>query len=378
MSVCLTKAKIVTEDKVVEGTIVCEDDQIVDITETNVLAGEPIEGDFIIPGIIDIHTDNLERHYFPRPNVDWDPVSAAVIHDGNCLSVGVTTVFDSLSVGSWSGKEARRVDNLTKLVAGLGEAKDQGLISADHFIHWRCETTNPFLPELFEAVTQHPLTRLLSVMDHTPGQRQYPDLERHLSRWQEHAGISKEDALNRYHELVENQKNHSAPNRRLIAKKATERGLSLASHDDQYEAHVEEAHSIGATISEFPTTIEAARAARARNMLVAMGAPNLVRGGSYSGNVSAAELATEGLLDILASDYVPRSMNEAAFKLAESPHNWSLPDAIATATINPAKSVGRTDRGMLKAGKRADFVRVKIVHGRPVVRGVWVGGKRVN
>ncbi len=378
MSACLTGARIVTKDHVIEGSLICEGGEIVEVSSETVAAAEHIDGDFLIAGLIDIHTDNLERHFFPRPNVDWDPVSAAVIHDGNCLSVGVTSVFDSLSVGSWSGKEARHVDNLKRLVDGLGEAKAEGLARADHFIHWRCETTNPFLPELFEAVVGHPLTRLLSVMDHTPGQRQYPDLEKHLSRWQAHAGLTAEEAQKRYLEIVENQKNHSEPNRKMIADQAKARGLSLASHDDQLISHVDEAHGVGATISEFPTTLEAAQAARDRGMMIAMGGPNLMRGGSYSGNVSAASLASEGLLDLFASDYVPRSMIEAAFKLTEEPFGWSLPDAMATVSTNPAKAVGLNDRGTLEAGKRADFVRVRLINGRPVVQGVWVGGQRVN
>lgn len=378
MSACLTGARIVTKDHVIEGSLICEGGEIVGVSSETVAAAEHIDGDFLIAGLIDIHTDNLERHFFPRPNVDWDPVSAAVIHDGNCLSVGVTSVFDSLSVGSWSGKEARHVDNLKRLVDGLGEAKAEGLARADHFIHWRCETTNPFLPELFEAVVGHPLTRLLSVMDHTPGQRQYPDLEKHLSRWQAHAGLTAEEAQKRYLEIVENQKNHSEPNRKMIADQAKARGLSLASHDDQLISHVDEAHGVGATISEFPTTLEAAQAARERGMMIAMGGPNLMRGGSYSGNVSAASLASEGLLDLFASDYVPRSMIEAAFKLTEEPFGWSLPDAMATVSTNPAKAVGLNDRGTLEAGKRADFVRVRLINGRPVVQGVWVGGQRVN
>ena len=378
MSACLTGARIVTKDHVIEGSLICEGGEIVEVSSETVAAAEHIDGDFLIAGLIDIHTDNLERHFFPRPNVDWDPVSAAVIHDGNCLSVGVTSVFDSLSVGSWSGKEARHVDNLKRLVDGLGEAKAEGLARADHFIHWRCETTNPFLPELFEAVVGHPLTRLLSVMDHTPGQRQYPDLEKHLSRWQAHAGLTAEEAQKRYLEIVENQKNHSEPNRKMIADQAKARGLSLASHDDQLISHVDEAHGVGATISEFPTTLEAAQAARERGMMIAMGGPNLMRGGSYSGNVSAASLASEGLLDLFASDYVPRSMIEAAFKLTEEPFGWSLPDAMATVSTNPAKAVGLNDRGTLEAGKRADFVRVRLINGRPVVQGVWVGGQRVN
>jgi len=372
----LRDARIVTAGGIVEGGLAIEDGQIAGFTD--VADGHSLNGAFLIPGIVDIHTDHVERHTHPRTGVIWEFLPGLLAYDAVVVSGGTTTVFDSLSVGSWSGKEARHVDNLKKLVDGLGQAKEQGFVGADHFIHWRCETTNPFLPELFEAVASHPLTKLLSVMDHTPGQRQYPDLEKHLSRWQAHAGLTEEEAQKRYLEIVENQKNHSGPNRTMIAEHARTHNLSLASHDDQLESHVEEACEVGATISEFPTTLEAARAARARGMVIAMGGPNLMRGGSYSGNVSAAELASEGLLDIFASDYVPRSMIEAAFKLTGEPFGWSLPDAIATVSKNVAESVGLTDRGTLKQGQRADFVRVRLQDGRPIVRGVWVGGTRVN
>ncbi|MEM6650691.1 MAG: alpha-D-ribose 1-methylphosphonate 5-triphosphate diphosphatase, partial [Pseudomonadota bacterium] len=338
--------------------------------------GEDMEGDFILPGLIDIHTDNLERHFFPRPNVDWDPISAAIIHDGNCTSVGITTVFDSLSIGSWSGKEARRLENLSRLVTGLDEADIQGLLSANHFLHWRCETTNPFLPELFEPLSAHRLTRLLSVMDHTPGQRQYPDLERHLNNWRTHAGLSEEEVKTRYHEMIENQANYGPKNRHFIAEYAKTHDLALASHDDQLIDHIDDARAIGATISEFPTTMDATKAAHQGGMVVAMGAPNLMRGGSYSGNVSAGDVASENILDVFASDYVPRSMIEAAFRLTQSPYDWSLPKAMGTVTWNAAHCVGLRDRGVLREGLRADFIRVRLFQNRPVVRSVWVGGVR--
>lgn len=181
----------------------------------------------------------------------------------------------------------------------------------------------------------------------------------------------------RYEALLSNQAEFGPGNRVFVARLARELGLALASHDDQRVDHVDEADEIGATLSEFPTTIEAATRARELDMMVIMGAPNLMRGGSYSGNVSASEVARSDLLDVFASDYVPRSMIEAAFRLTEAPFGWSVPDAIRTVSANAAASVGMNDRGRIEVGKQADFVRVKMVDGRPIVRGVWVQGERV-
>ena len=224
----------------------------------------------------------------------------------------------------------------------------------------------------------HRLTHLLSVMDHTPGQRQYPDIEKHKARWKKHLGLTDEEVDAKVANAQEKQEKYTPMNRSVVDKVAKERNLPLASHDDQLPEHIHDALAINATIAEFPTTLEAARLAKDNNMTVVMGAPNLMRGGSYSGNASAADIAEEGLLDAFASDYVPRSMIEAAFRLTQEPFNWSLPEAIATVTANPAESVGLSDRGRIEEGKRADFVRVNIKDGRPLVRGVWVAGERVG
>jgi alpha-D-ribose 1-methylphosphonate 5-triphosphate diphosphatase len=141
---------------------------------------------------------------------------------------------------------------------------------------------------------------------------------------------------------------------------------------------MEEASELGCVIAEFPTTIEAAAAGRALGLRVLMGAPNLIRGGSHSGNVAAAELAKFGHLDLFASDYIPSSMIAAAFKLAEPPLAWSLPDAIRTVTLAPAEAAGLDgERGEIKEGKRADLVWVTLIKNRPVIRGVWHRGVRV-
>ena len=376
METRISNARIVTPNEVVESSIAVSDG-VFQAFEPNG-SGVDFDGDYLIPGLIDIHTDNLEKHFYPRPGVDWDAQSAAIIHDGQCVSVGITTVFDSLSIGSWSDNEARHLENMLKLVAGLETADQEKQLRGNHLLHWRCETSSPVLEDLMGKLVPHRLTHLLSVMDHTPGQRQYPDIEKHKARWKEHLGLTDEEVDARVANAQEKQAKYTPMNRSVVDKVAKERNLALASHDDQLPEHIQDALAIDATIAEFPTTIEAARLAKENKMTVVMGAPNLMRGGSYSGNASAAEVAQEGLLDAFASDYVPRSMIEAAFKLTQAPFNWSLPKAVATVTANPADSVGLSDRGRVENGKRADFVRVKVKDGRPLVRGVWVAGERVG
>src|SRR5690606_3283895 len=173
--------------------------------------------------------------------------------------------------------------------------------------------------------------------------------------------------------IAESEKN-SAPNRRAIAALCRARGIILASHDDATGEHVAEAGVDGVKVAEFPTTIEAAQASTDAGMAVLMGAPNLVRGNSHSGNVSARDLAERGFLDILSSDYIPFSLLQAGFHLSKAVEGISLPEAIARVTRNPAEAVGLTDRGTIATGRRADLVRVRADDVTPVVRTVWREG----
>ena len=132
----------------------------------------------------------------------------------------------------------------------------------------------------------------------------------------------------------------------------------------------------GVTMSEFPTTVAAAQAARQHGMAIIMGGPNMVKGGSHSGNVSAAELAQADLLDIFSSDYVPSSLLLATFMLAELA-GWSLPKAVRTVTSNPARAIGLQDRGQVAVGQRADLLRVRMNRaGMPSVLQTLYGGQR--
>lgn len=374
MEFAFKNAQVVTADDSFLGSVLVRDGKIVAVDRGGSV-GEDLAGDVLMPGVIDLHTDNLEKHFFPRPNIDWNPISAAVTHDGCCLSVGVTTVFDSLTIGTFNPSVARNHDNLPRLANGLLAARDAGMLKGDHRLHWRCETPADDLPTRLEQLASHPLTSLFSLMDHTPGQRQYRNIEKHLANWSAN-GMSAQDIDERLAGIRDRQGRNAANNRRLVADLAKSRGIPLASHDDEDVEHVDEAADLGATVSEFPVTIEAARRARERGMVVVMGGPNLMRGGSYSGNVPASELADAGLLDAFASDYVPRSLIECAFALTAAPFGWSLARAVAVVTEAPARAAQLTDRGTITSGARADLVRVNTRGGLPVVRGVWVEGQR--
>lgn len=379
MQTVLTNAQIVLADSTVQGAVAFEGDKIALVDAGRATShGHDMDGDFIIPGIVDIHTDNLERHYFPRPNIDWNAMSATIAHDGVCIASGVTTVFDSLALGvGGSGGEARDLDNLRRLIDGIEAADDHGALRAAHFIHWRCELPGPTLPALLEEFLPRRHTRLASLMDHTPGQRQYKNLEFFLDRTWRREGMSEAMIEARLDERRANQQRNVVAHRNLLAKIAHAHHIPLATHDDETPEHIAEAHAAGARIAEFPVTLEAAREAQRHGMINVMGGPNLIRGGSYSGNVSAAALEEAGLLDGFASDYVPRSLIECAFRLADAEHGRSLPAAVASVTSVVANAVGLTDRGEIAPGKRADLVRVSLNGGLPVVRAVWVAGQRV-
>lgn len=375
MELAFRNARVVTGDEDFIGSVLVRDGLVAEVSRGPSEVGEDFEGDVLMPGVVDLHTDSLEKHYFPRPNIDWNPVSAAVTHDGCGLSVGVTTVLNSLTLGSFNASAARNTDNLKRLVDGLHQARSQGMLRADHRIHWRCETTADDLRGRLDAMADHPMTSLFSLMDHTPGQRQYRNLEKHLANWQA-GGMTEATALDRLAQVRERQARNADVNRRHVAQVATDRRIPLASHDDESLAHVDEAADLGATVAEFPVTAEAARRARERGMVVVMGGPNLIRGGSYSGNVPAAELAQADLLDAFASDYVPRSLVECAFAMTREPFGWSLAQAVALVTAGPARAVGLDDRGEIAPGRRADLLRVRLAGDLPLVRGVWTEGRR--
>lgn len=378
MTTAFRNARLILSDTVAHGTLAVRDGRIaaVDATPAAPTGALDLDGDYLLPGLIDLHTDNLENHYQPRPQVYWDPVAAAVNHDAEVAVSGVTTVFDALCLGL-TDKGELRAKHLRPLVGGITDAKAAGMLRIDHRIHLRCEVIGPRVLEQLAAFDDDPLVGLVSVMDHAPGQRQTADPAVWFRLRCDIDGMTRAEAEADFERLTTASREYGPSQRRDVAAWADHRGLGLASHDDQTIAHVTESAEIGCTIAEFPTTLEAAEACRERGLSVMMGGPNLVRGKSSYGNITARELAEAGLLDMVSSDYVPASMLHAAFTLADAVDGWDLPRAVATVTSAPAAAAHLDDRGRLEAGLRADLIRVRVIGGVPVVRGVWVAGERV-
>lgn len=374
----LTNAKIVTRGEVILGTLEMDSGRIVsfDRGNTSVSGAQDLGGDYLMPGLIELHTDNMEKHFTPRPGVRWPSVPAAVAHDVQVVGAGITTVFDALAVGDVMHSSAR-LNQLHDMAETVVNAKKEGLLRADHFLHMRCELSFETVTNLFEPFVDNPLVRLVSLMDHAPGQRQFTNIDKYREYYQGkyHFTDSKMDEFIARHKHI--SETYSATHRSYIVDLCRTHDLPMASHDDATAEHVEEASENGVTISEFPTTLEAARAAREKNLHVLMGAPNMVRGQSHSGNISARELAQEGSMDILSSDYFPGSILQGVFTMHQQIEGITLPQAVRAATLNPADAAGLSDRGEIAPGKRADLVRVNMADNMPIVNEVWCAGTRV-
>jgi len=370
----LTNAVLVLGDATLHGTLVVRDGDITDVQpgRSSTLPGRDLDGDYLIPGIVDTHTDNLERQVQPRSLARWPSRSAMVAHDAQCAAAGVTTVFDALCLGDL-GFDKDRIRTFQDGVVDLDALNDASLLKAEHFLHLRCEVPAFDMLPLFDTVADHPLVRIVSLMDHSPGVGQYANIDfyRALRR---RGGLDDDYIEQRIKELQAQREQTRIPHRRALLERVAGRAIALASHDDRTEDEVAENAADGIRISEFPVTMAAAQAAKAHGMEVIAGAPNIVRGGSHSGNVSAADLLETGAVDAFASDYVPNSLVEAAYQCAQ---RIGLPQAVALVTARPARLAGLDDRGTLQPGRRADLVRVRLHDGLPVVRQVWRAGERV-
>lgn len=376
-SLTLFSRHVVLADREVAATVVVEDG-IITAVELDRQRADAVDlgDDLLIPGLVELHTDHLEPHYQPRPKVHWDPLSAVFAYDAQIASSGITTVFDSLRIGSDDDRPTT-ADGLLDLSEAIETAKATGLLRSDHHTHLRCEIPSRGVVAEAESYLARFDVRLMSLMDHTPGQRQFRDEEKLRTYYRGKTGLSESDLDRLFANRRARADEIGEPNKRGLVALAHKAGIALASHDDTLEDHVAESVADRVSIAEFPTTVEAARASHAAGISVLMGAPNVVRGGSHSGNVSAVELAEAGVLDILSSDYVPISLIHGAFGLADVPAMGGLAGAIQTVTLKPALATGMTDRGEIAPGKRGDLVRVALVGDKPVVREVWRTGRRI-
>lgn len=373
----LANARIVLADEVIDGSVLVRDGVIAEIDTGNSHVGEDVEGDYVVPGLVELHTDHFENHYRPRPGVTWNALAALQSHDAQVAGAGITTVFDAVRIGS-DPETGDITDDVTAMVEAVAHADADDRLRADHHIHLRCELATPDVAAHFEAHCANPIVGLASLMDHTPGARQYVTLEHYIAYYQKKMRFSDAEMAQFIADRQAEREKYADANRSAILKRGREIGLAFASHDDATVEHVDEAVRDGMSIAEFPTTMDAARACHAAGLAVLMGAPNVVRGKSHNGNISASELATAGVLDVLSSDYVPFALIYAAFLLPERADNITLPQAVGMVSKRPAEAAHLNDRGEIAVGKRADLVRVRRTDPVPVVRGVWREGKRVS
>ncbi len=374
-----TNARIVLADEVLpHGSVHVVAGRIaaIDSSTSHVPGAQDLQGDLLLPGLVEVHTDNLERHVMPRPKVSFPMRAAVQAHDAELAAAGITTVLDAIGVGDPYGDGFRSRDQ-SALLGVLDQLEGAGLLRCQHLIHVRCELPAPNAQELFEPFARHPRLRLISLMDHTPGQRQWTDVRHARIYYTGKKGWSEAQFDEEMRIAPQRQALYAQPNRDWFASFARVHGVALATHDDTTLAHVDEARALGASMSEFPTTLEAARHAHRHGLKTIAGAPNVVRGGSHSGNVSAMDLAREGVLDGLSSDYVPGSLLQAAWCLHRDA-GFSLPEAMQVVAAGPAEAAGMHDRGLIAPGLRGDLVRVRELDAHPVVRAVFVGGERVG
>lgn len=376
----LSDIKIVLPDGVVErGAVRIEDGVICEIVKGSAPQPVPSLGGLtLIPGLIDLHGDMLERDLEPRPAARFPTGMGLYEIDKRYAGSGITTAFAAISF-AWRRKDVRSQESAIEIIETISRLRGTTLI--DLRVHARFEVTNPETGPILRDLLDRQLVHLVSIMDHTPGQGQYKDIDRYLGFMQRWLGADL-DILGEHKEriLATMKQNIEAAARKSrdwtviqeVINVARQYGIPVASHDDDTTEKVIKQAQMGITISEFPVTREAARAARANGMRVIMGAPNAYRGQSTSQNLSALEAIQDELVDILATDYYPAAILHTIFKLARD-GVMPLSEGVKLASTNAANAMKMLDRGRIAIGCRADLVLVEDAE-FPRVRGTFCGG----
>lgn len=367
----INNARVITPHAVLEGaSVVLEDGRISGVSSRPERSADAIDagGRYLLPGMVDLHCDAIEKQLAPRPGIEVPEELAFVEIDRLFAGCGVTTGFHGVSI--MNGR-SRGIDRGRRLCALISRLADEGLVR--HELHLRCELPQEEAVEAVEEVLEHGFARLVSVMDHTPGQGQFRDMEWFRRYWS--GDGADEDQISAALENAESSDHTVALDRvERVARAAKRAGAALASHDDDTTERVDLLSEHGVRISEFPINAASARRARELGQAVSMGAPNVLRGISSGGNLSALEAIKEGLVDALCSDYHPPSMIQAAFKLARE-NVLPLPQAIGLVTSGPARAAGLPDRGGIRQGTAADLLLIGERAGIPVVTHTLVGGE---
>ncbi len=381
----LSDLRIVLPDRVIErGAIRIEGDHIVEVLDHPAPSSDlAVAGLTAIPGIIDMHGDMLEREIEPRPKA-YLPYDLALHElDKRLAGSGVTTAYAAVSFSEISvlRSTVRKEDTARAIVQAIHDEREHLMV--DMRVHARFEVTNQNAPPVLIDLLHKDLVHLVSLNDHTPGQGQYRDLEAYYKMMSEWRKISADYAQTMTRERIEQIRETPIAWDVIseVTQLARERGMPIASHDDDTPEKVALMDRLGTTISEFPVSMDAAADARRRGMHVAMGAPNALRGVSTSGNLSARDAIAAGVVDMLAADYHPGALLQAAFLIAQQ-GLLPLHEAIKLITSNVADAVKLADRGVIAPGKRADIALLAESHkahdvGRPRVRATLRNGRAI-
>ena len=379
MRTLILNAVLVLPDRLLkDGWLLMEDDHIVAIGEKlypsiqNFERAIDADANFVLPGLIDLHSDAIEKLVEPRPGVHFDVSLALREADWRLAGCGITSEFHAVTLDD--NEFGVRTDTFVQELADAICAEGKTLL-VRHYIHARLELSSQRGCEVMARMIEQQSVGMISLMDHSPGQGQYTTEQayRDYVMRTTHRSEAEVDEM-----LVQKRVQlASIPGRiTYITGKAREAGLAIATHDDDTEEKVEQWPALGVTISEFPTTIQAAQKAHELGLSVCMGAPNALRNKSSGGNLSALHAIQDGIADVLCADYYPSAMLGAAFKLAND-HILPLADAIRLVTFNPARAVGLAHKvGSIEVGKIADLILVALSRqGLPVVQRVLVGGQ---
>jgi alpha-D-ribose 1-methylphosphonate 5-triphosphate diphosphatase len=370
LTMVLTNARVVTPAGVIDGSVAIEAGRISEIAERYFADGIDVHGAFLMPGVIDVHTDYLEKEIMPRPGAEVPLEMALHIMDLRALGCGLTTVLSAArvspertgSAGSWHGDGLRLAREMQRLAPRM---------RARHLVHVRWDTR--YLPIDDDVATLLTLDGIGNVVfnDSLPGERQFRDMDALIRKQALQFNLSIEASRERMTEKIGAAR---AVDNRAPAAAAFGGRFPLGSHDDTTIEHVLEAHALGVTLCEMPVTIEAARKAKELGMLVCMGAPNYVRGGSHCGNLAAWDAFAEGLVDMLCSDYHFPSLLAAAVRMMNDGMEPSL--VAEFLSLNPARHLGLDDHlGSIEVGKTADLVAFQTRDGYADVTSTWVGGR---
>ncbi len=369
----IINAEIILEDDILHATsLLIEDGVISAINPQELPEGvETIDacGKTLMPGMIDLHCDALEKEVEPRPNVHFPVNFACAQADKRNAAAGITTVFHALSFAN--DELGVRNNQFAKEIAeSVNRFQPHALV--DNRVHCRYEITDPDgLPILMELMAKQEM-HLVSLMDHTPGQGQFKD----LAAYKAYFGKSYQKSETELDELIaykQVQAEGAMDRVELLVETAHKHGIAVASHDDDCKERVDTMVALGVDISEFPINMETAEYAREKGMSTIMGAPNVLRGKSQSGSMRAIDAVNAGVCDCLCADYAPATLVVSVFKLAEVTE-LSLPQAIQLVTKKPAKAAKLDDRGTIAVGKRADLIIVHELDGLVQVSDVYVAG----